>query len=138
STNFANIIAASGVDYRVIMIGENGPNNQQSICIGPPLGGTSCPAASNTPPVNNPPLFYHYDHHDVESHDSWCKLINWYDKPDRYNLAPTGWREWLRADSLKTFVEITDDGVSCSAGSWSYNDGNNAGSGQTAGQQFDA
>src|SRR5690606_34903046 len=33
---------------------------------------------------------------------------------------------------------ITDDGVSCSAGSWSYNDGNNAGSGQTAGQQFDA
>jgi hypothetical protein len=137
--NFSNIIQASGIDYRVIMIAEQGPANpDESICIGPPLGGTSCPVAANQPPVNNPPIFYHYDNNDVESHDSWCKMINWYDKPDRYGLAPNGWREWLRPDSFKAFVELTDDGVGCTAGTWTYNDSNSEAGGQTAAQQFDA
>lgn len=138
STNFAQIIGASGVDYRVIMIAEQGPNSQQSICIGAPLGGSTCPIAANQPPVNNPPLFFHYDNNDVESHDSLCKMIDWYDKPDRYNLAPGGWKDWLRQDALKAFVEVTDDGISCTRGSWSYNDSDNVNTGQTAAQQFDA
>lgn len=139
NVNFAQIIGASGIDYRVIMIAEQGPANpDESICVGPPLGGTNCPVAANVAPVNNPPLFYHYDNNDVESHDSWCKMINWYDKPDRYGLAPTGWREWLRPESYKAFVEITDDGVGCTAGTWTYQDMDDIAMGQTAAQQFDA
>ncbi|HMR75821.1 MAG TPA: hypothetical protein PKD61_11930, partial [Polyangiaceae bacterium] len=136
--NFAQIIAASGVDYRVVFIAEQGPANpDESICIGPPLGGTSCPVSANQTPVNNPPIFYHYDNNDVESHDSWCKMMDWYDKPDRYNLAATGWREWLRTEAFKAFVEITDDGISCSRGQWSYNDSDQVGPGTSAAQQFD-
>ncbi len=139
NTNFAQIIKASGVDYRVVFIAEQGPANpDESICIGAPLGGTKCPVAANQPPVNNPPIFYHYDNNDVESHDSWCKMIDWYDKPDRYNLAKTGWREWLRPEAFKAFVEITDDGISCTRGQWSYNDSDQVAAGKTAAEKFDA
>ena len=138
STNFSSIIGASGIDYRVIMIAEQGPNGDESLCIGPPLGAQTCPIAANQPTVQNPPLFFHYDNNDVESHDSWCKMINWYDKPDRYAQAPGGWRIWLRPEAFKTFVEITDDGVSCTAGTWSYNDADSDAAGLTAAQKFDA
>jgi len=113
--NFAQIIASSGIDYRVIMIGEHGPaSSDQSICIGPPLGGKPCSGVTaNTPPSNNPPVFYHYDANDVESWDAWCKMLDWYKKPDRYNMAPGGWSEWLRKGALKTFVMVTDDRMDC-------------------------
>ncbi len=138
NTNFAQIIKQSGVDYRVVFIAEQGPANpDESICIGPPLGGTQCPVGANVKPVNNPPIFFHYDNNDVESHDSWCKMIDWYDKPDRYNLAATGWREWLRKEAFKAFVEITDDGISCTRGQWSYSDSDTVAAGQTAAQKFD-
>ncbi|MCC6666622.1 MAG: hypothetical protein IT375_22915 [Polyangiaceae bacterium] len=121
--NFAQIIASSGIDYRVIMIGEHGGYNtpssyEASICIGPPLGGKPCTGVGqNTAPSNNPPVFFHYDHDDVESTDAWCKMLDWYKKPDRYNLAPNGWSEWLRKEALKTFVLVTDDAMSCK---WPY------------------
>ncbi len=116
--NFAQIIASSGIDYRVILVGEHGaydqPIYESSICIGPPLGGAPCTnVQANTAPVNNPPVFYHYDHDDVESNDAWCKMLDWYKKPDRYNLAPGGWGEWLRKEALKTFVLVTDDRMDC-------------------------
>lgn len=119
NTNFAQIIASSGIDYRVIMIGEHGGYNtptsyESSICIGPPLGGKPCAGVGlNTPPSNNPPVFYHYDHDDVESWDAWCKMMDWYKSPDRYNLAPGGWSEWLRKEALKTFVLVSDDRMDC-------------------------
>jgi len=115
NTNFAQIIALSGIDFRVIMIGEHGPaTGDQSICIGPPLGGKPCTSVTaNTPPGNNPPVFYHYDHDDVESNDAWCKMMDWYKQPDRYNLAPNGWSEWLRKEAMKTFVLVTDDRMDC-------------------------
>jgi hypothetical protein len=119
NTNFAQIIAQSGIDYRVILIGEHGsptsPSSyESSLCIGPPLGGKPCAGVGpNTAPSNNPPVFYHYDHDDVESSDAWCKMLDWYKKPDRYNLAPNGWSEWLRKEALKTFVLVTDDRMSC-------------------------
>ncbi|MEZ4224941.1 MAG: hypothetical protein R3B13_28570 [Polyangiaceae bacterium] len=145
SKNFANIISASGVDYRVILLSENGPTTQGSICIGAPLGGTLCPAAVDTPPINNPPLFYHYDHNDIESNDGWCSAWEWYDKADRYNLAPGGWKDWLRPESLKAFVSMTDDRVycgikpyyqyGCSGSSVCFNDTSNA---LGAAQTFDS
>ena len=145
STNFAQIISASGVDYRVILISENGPTSQASICIGAPLGGTLCPPGTDTPPINNPPLFYHYDANDVESTDGWCSAAEWYDKPDRYGLATQGWKEWLRPNALKAFVMMTDDRVNCglnpyykfgcSSSTTCFSDSSNP---MGAAQQFDA
>ena len=138
--NFASIIGASGVDYRVILIAEHGEAlGPESICIDPPLNSQACPnpVPSNQQPAINPPIFYHYDNGGVESHDSWCKMLHWFDQPDRYGLAPNGWSQWLRDDSFKVFIEITDDGVSCSLGGYSFGDGNNVATGQTAAQQFD-
>ncbi|MBK7581763.1 MAG: hypothetical protein IPI67_16335 [Myxococcales bacterium] len=154
NTNFAQIIAQSGIDFRVIVIGEHGPAvGDQSLCIGPPLGGKPCTGVTaNTAPGNNPPVFYQYDHDDVESWDSWCKMMDWYNKPDRYNLAPNGWTEWLRKEAFKTFVEVTDDQANCTLPTSSstyypscsspgsplcYSDGNSASTGQSAAQQFD-
>lgn len=141
NVNFATIIAASGVDYRVILIADYGPTGDESLCINPPLSGAPCPAPvpANGQPTNNPPIFFHYDHSNVESTDSWCKMLDWYDQPDLFGLAPTGWKEWLRADSFKAFVQITDDRVSCSAaGGWSYNDGSNPTTAAATAAQFDA
>lgn len=116
--NFADIIGKSGVDYRAILISEHGPLNDESVCIGSPLNQGNCKDPKlNTAPKDNPPIFYHYDNDDVESRDSWCKLLDWYDEPDRYNMYQKGWGELLRADSFKVFVEITDDGVWCNMAS---------------------
>ncbi len=140
NVNFAQIIQASGIDYRVILIAEHGPYTpDSSICVGSPLGGAPCPnpVPANTPPDNNPPLFYHYDHDDVESWDAWCKMFDWYKKPDRWNLTPGGWSTLLRKDAFKILVGISDDRISCTLGSFSYSDSGTAAGGQVAAQKLD-
>ncbi len=134
---FTQDLAAANVDYRLVMISEHGPIQDRSICVPPPVGGGACPALANTAPTSNPPIFYHYDNGEIGSVDSWCKLLDSYDKPDRYNLAPNGWSQWLRKGSFKTFVEVTDDRVTCTTGSWSYDDLNTEAGGLVAGDKFD-
>ncbi|MBI3181271.1 MAG: hypothetical protein HYZ28_03920 [Myxococcales bacterium] len=108
NTNFAQIIAASGLDYRVIMLSEHGSATaDQSICIRAPLSGN----ASCSPPPSQPANtanFFHYST-PIASTNSLRKILTTYNAPDLYNLAPSGWSQWLRADAVKTFVEITDD-----------------------------
>lgn len=140
SVNFAQIIEQSGLDYRVIMVATHGKANpDESVCIEAPLsgipqGGCAVPPAK---PVNNPPKFYHYSV-EIASHDSWCKLLSTYNTPDANGLAPNGWSEWLRPDSYKTFIELTDDGVSCSYGGVTYSDANTVAGGTTVAEKFDA
>lgn len=112
--NFASIIAASKIDYRVIMLSRHGSSDvEQSVCIEAPLGSGSCspvPAQPNT----NPPHFYQYNL-DISSLDSLCMAIDTLNgaiQPRGETTSP-GWSQWLREDSLKVFVEITDDGVDC-------------------------
>jgi hypothetical protein len=139
--NFAQIIQSSGIDYRVVMIAEHGPYSpDSSICVGSPLGGAPCatPVPVNTPPINNPPLYYHYDHNDVESWDAWCKMLDWYDKPDRWGLMPGGWKAVLRPEAFKIIVAFSDDSISCSLGTFDYDDQNTAAGALTAATQFDA
>ena len=136
--NFAAIIEDSGLDYRVILVSEHGKyNGPESICVEAPLSGIEIGGCVNPPPqpVNNPGKFYHYSV-PVSSHNAWCRLIDGYDGSvaDQYNFAPNGWSEWLREDSLKTFIAISDDGSSCGP----YNDGNNVNSGNNAAVKFDA
>ena len=138
--NFANIIEGSGLDYRVILIARHGKAaGAQSICVEAPLSGIAAGGCATPPaqPVNNPPKFFHYSV-EVASHDSWCKMLQTFSTPDEFNLAPTGWKDWLRADSFKTFIEITDDGVQCSFNGKSYQDSNSAAAGATTAAAFDA
>ncbi len=150
STNLAQVVSASGIDYRVILISDHGPTSGASLCIGAPLGGSICPPSSGDKPINNPPLFFHYDSN-VESWDGWCKAFSWYDKPDDPpSLTTIGWKEWLRPNALKAFVSVTDDRVDCnaagtnpgascsSAGPKCFDDGSNATTALTTAQQFDA
>jgi hypothetical protein len=137
--NFANIIAASGVDYRVIMIAAHGSAaNEQSICVKAPLSTTTCmPIPAD--PGQNPPIFYQYSLN-IGSHDSLCQALDSYDgtAADQYGYAPNGWKDWLRKDALKVFVEITDDGITCSAAGTTYDDNDIVNDGVTVADTFDA
>lgn len=138
--NFATIIGGSGLDYRVIMLARHGSaSGAQSVCIeaplsGIPMGGCTPPPAQ---PVNNPPNFFHYSV-EIASRNSWCQILSTFAKPDEFNLAPGGWSQWLRPDSFKTFIEITDDGMGCSYNGKTYSDGNTVAGGTAAAPLFDA
>jgi cysteine-rich repeat protein len=139
NVNFAQILGQSGLDYRMIMVAKFGDLSGESVCIEEPLSGIPQGGCANPPnaPVNAE-RFYHYST-EIGSHDSWCKLLRAYDGTlvDDFALAPMGWREWLRPDSYKVFLEVTDDGVTCSGGGWNYADNNQAMAGQTTAAQFD-
>jgi hypothetical protein len=121
NTDFANIIQASGIDYRVIMVSRYGyleysPDpTDYSVCIGPPLGNASCEDDSAPPLVNTARFFHHST--DIGSNNMWCRLLTSYTTADEYPnqrggwtpVAPNGWQDWLRANSFKVFVGITDD-----------------------------
>ncbi|XXX74195.1 hypothetical protein WMF30_41780 [Sorangium sp. So ce134] len=112
--SFAAIIGASGIDYRVIMISAHGTAQvDDSICVGAPLSASSCDPVPEAP-GNNPPVFYHYSH-EIRSNDALCVLLGSYNGglPDQHGVAPSGWSEWVREDSLKVITVITDDHVGC-------------------------
>lgn len=134
-TNFADIIAASGIDYRVIMISRYGSStgpdvggSDYGVCIPEPLGGHDCVNPNGKMPENGE-RFFHYSA-DIESRDGLCVLLESYDEPDEFDpdddplndggirntwtpLAGEGWQQWLRPGAFKTFVMITDDHVDC-------------------------
>jgi hypothetical protein len=150
STDFADIIAAADIDYRVIMFSRYGDvdvavgGSDHPICISSPLGGNACTDPVNESLTLNPPNFYHYSV-DVGSLDSWCDLIASFNQPDEYASpartwtarAPLGWSQWLRESATKVFVEISDDDVSCSVGSTTFTDLNTSAGGTTAAAAFD-
>jgi hypothetical protein len=126
NANFAKIIEASGVDYRVIMLTRHGKYTAgQSVCIEAPLSGIPKGACAAPPakPVNNAPKFFHYSQ-EISSHDALCQILRTYTMPDEHQLAPNGWKEWLRPDAVKLFVVVTDDSSTCTFGGASYSDGN--------------
>lgn len=137
--NFASIIEQSGLDYRVIMLARHGKaSSSQSVCVEAPLSGIPAGGCATPPaqPVNNPPKFFHYST-EIASRDSWCKILSTFSAPDEFNLAPTGWKEWLRPEAYKTFIEITDDGVGCSYNGKTYQDSNNVAAGTATAPVFD-
>ncbi len=158
NNDFATIIGASGIDFRVIMVARYGlvasdiGGSDNPICIRAPLGAGDCADPNNTPLVNNAPRFFHYSA-DIESRDSLCKLLGGYTRPDELAdtagelgtrpfawtpLAPNGWSEWVRPEAFKTFVEITDDDVSCNKYGFNFDDGNSIAGGTQVATDFDA
>jgi hypothetical protein len=91
--DFVSIIDASGIDYRVVMIAD--PNAENAICVPPPLGGPSC--GDNTR--------FRLVPTEVDSNNGPELAIAEYPQYD----------DFLRADSLKHFVFVTDDDSDLSA-----------------------
>lgn len=114
NVNFAQIIAASGLDYRVIVLSKHGKADpDESICISPPLSGnTTCNPPASKP--TNTANFFHYSQ-EIDSHNSLAQIIATYNKADPSGASPTGWSAWLRPNAWKTFIEITDDESSMTA-----------------------
>lgn len=141
NSNFANILDAAMLDYKFIFIARHGnANPDESVCISPPLAeaGTMCGPPAQAQPGYSPK----FDHYSIEvaSHDSLCRALSTYTaiNPDEFGKYPMGWSALLRQEAIKVFLEITDDGVSCSFNNKLYDDNDNVADGQTAGTQFDA
>lgn len=154
--DFADVIGASGIDYRVIMFSRYGlvgtpvHGSENPICIGGELGGTTaCADPQNTQAGHNPPRFYHYSA-DVESWDPWCKLLAGFDSSDELEngetnvnqrpfdwtpIAPNGWSEFLRQEAFKVFVMISDDSPNCQDYGYNFNDGANGPNAVAQGEQ---
>lgn len=90
---FTNAIAASNVDYRVVMVAS--PTGGNAVCVPPPLSGGSC---------GDGPRFKLIDHH-VESNDALQIIVSEY----------PNYSSFLRPNALKHFVVITDDNSDMSA-----------------------
>lgn len=101
---FADILAASGLDYQVIMVATKGVGTFQ-VCAAPPLGGPNC--------GDNPP-FYRVIPQTVGSTNALSLLLSTYDNA---NLA-LRWDQYLRMDALKAFIVVTDDNSSLPAASF--------------------
>lgn len=98
---FSQRIVDSGIDVRIILISspigmtdDDGDDDDQDngICIDPPLGSGSCPDDSNLPRYLHVPQ-------EVESHDALNLFVSTY----------PSWRQQLRPNATKTFVVVTDD-----------------------------
>lgn len=105
---FAALIAASGADFRVIVVSQYGPSGTD-VCIDPPLAGAACDAGLF---ATNGPRYFHYDA-PVDSLNPLCKLLESFDAPDRSGRSPGGLRDYLRPEAHKALVLITDDSAQC-------------------------
>ena len=110
---FADFIAATGVDYRVIMLSKRGTGasgGRYAICVPPPLAGDDA--------CGNGPRFFHSSI-DILSTQPLEQILGTLGQTTGYTAADSRggepWRDWLRADASKTFVVVTDDNARLSA-----------------------
>jgi len=85
--SFSQQIIASGIDVRVIMIGDPG-----AVCIGAPLGSGTCPGDTKLPNYVHIPT-------EVDSNDALNIIIQTYPQ----------WRQYLRPEATKSLFVVTDD-----------------------------
>ncbi|MGZ3424455.1 MAG: hypothetical protein ACXVEF_25650 [Polyangiales bacterium] len=91
----SDLLATTKLDYRVVMIARPGPDTF-GVCIPPPLGADGC--------GDNLPRFKR-SAQEVLSNDALALYLKTYDSTDPL-LA---WAAYVRHDSFKAFVPITDD-----------------------------
>ncbi len=131
NNDLAAVLDAGGVDYRIIMLADfnlvNGLGEvgvDPTLCISSPLAPQSCTLPIANPKPQNGTDFFLYDTH-VDSRDSLMVTLAEFDDPlgdDSYTVAGNGtvtsandgqilggWGTLLREDSLKIFLEISDD-----------------------------
>jgi hypothetical protein len=112
NSSFVNILQASGVDYRVILVSRHEKMGRRtSICVTAPLSANMvCPPTPDLPAFTE--RFYQYSlEAGVGSLNSLALLVDTFDATaqDEFGLAPMGWGAWLRPNAKKVFLEITDD-----------------------------
>lgn len=112
NVNFSAILEQQNVDYRVILVSEHRERERDdtAVCVRSPLSSLSvCPSQA----PGSTERFLHYATR-VGSRDALEVLLESYDgrQEDDFGLAPGGWSEWLRSDSKKVFLAITDDDAS--------------------------
>lgn len=134
NVNFANVLAESGVDYRVILItrhrvrprtipvDRNDDDNEEantSVCVQAPLSGLESCEQADRPVFTE--RFKQYSTK-IESDDSFDIALDTFEPPfdnrnreEKYAQAPLGWSEWLRPDTKKVFLEVTDHDEDMSA-----------------------
>jgi hypothetical protein len=115
NVDFAQIIAESGLDYRVVLLSRHGTTDT-AICVDPPLGGVACDASAGTAAgiaATQTEVFHQYSQ-DIGSQDPFCQILETFDRPDAHGVAPQGWQAWLRPEAQKAIVMITDDSARCS------------------------
>ncbi len=94
--NFATLIGASGIDYRVTMIAVTSGSN--AICVPAPLSNGSCGNNTNFQLVNQR----------IGSTDGPAKFLSTYNQ----------WSSFLRPEAQKHIIFVTDDNSSTSATSF--------------------
>jgi hypothetical protein len=98
--DFAAILAASGLDYRVIVVAE-----YPAVCIVMPLSGTDCNPAPAVPAVTE--QYTHYN--GATGSGGFLDLIvERATTPDPFGIMPGGYVDALRPDAVKTIVGMTD------------------------------
>jgi hypothetical protein len=110
---FAEKVGSIGLDYRVLFIvkkAQPGVINNLALCVPAPLAGPGC--------ADNAPKFFHIDQN-VQSNDSLSLILATYDAtvpeyPDKFDNFDNGvvvnpWKDKVRVESTKVFVEVTDD-----------------------------
>jgi hypothetical protein len=85
----------TGLDYRVVMIGTVGTGSFD-LCVPPPLGGPNCASNGAT---------FRTVNRNVQSNDTLDIIISTLAQTS----GPMAWRDFLRPDSMKVFIPITDD-----------------------------
>jgi hypothetical protein len=105
NVDFAQILEASAVDYRIVVLGDYPPGGQLTICISAPLSGTDC-----NPPPPVPAVTERYKHYDALTGSGafLANILAWYSTPDPHGLAPGGYRDFLRDGTRKVILAMTD------------------------------
>ena len=110
---FADFIAATGVDYRVIMLSKRGlgvSGTRYAVCVPPPLAGDDA--------CGNGPRFFHSSV-DILSTQPLEQILGTLGQTTGYTALDSRggepWRDWLRPEASKTFVVVTDDNARLSA-----------------------
>lgn len=91
---FAAYMGANGIDYRVVMLARRGTTTLR-VCVPPPLGGAGCADS---------PRFQHVD-----------QMVNSTDGLQVILSSMPRWQGFLRPDSVRFFVMVTDDESSLTA-----------------------
>ena len=106
--SFASLLVEGGLDFRLIVIGTHGEGTvfDSDICVRAPLSGSTCDPVPSQPAISE--RFFQYDT-EVQSDDAFERVLSTYRSGDRHGLAPDGWRQWLRDEAFKVFVQFSDD-----------------------------
>jgi hypothetical protein len=97
----------AGIDRHVVLIGRHGSAaNAQSVCVSKPLSGHVCEPIPQKP--TNTDRFLHYST-EIASTNSLLKLLAALDAPDEFGVPTGGVSSFLRHDTLKVILEISDD-----------------------------